>query len=126
MTGLVARLAGAAVALFLMAAPDLFAYGGPTRIAHYILGPIAVAAAIVAIWPATAALRWVNVLTGIGLMAAAVAFDDGLAAQTTSVLGGLLIGLLAFPRDDRHEPLGGGWRALWRPHWSLDSKEGTH
>ena len=113
---LAAHLVCAAGGVALMAAPDVLGYDGPARLAHLIAGPLIVAASIVAIWPATAPVRWAVVPIGLVLVVGAVGFGGGIGAQATGLVGGAFVAALTFITGDRPDTalMGGGWRALVR------------
>ena len=109
------QLLVAVCGLWLMTAPDLLGYGEPARMNDYIVGPVVVSFAVIAIAETTRALRWGNVALGMWLVVAPLflRYDRTVAIQ--SVLLGIVIAGLSVVRAPVHERLGGGWAALWNP-----------
>jgi len=114
MLSLAARSASTAAAIALMAIPDLAGYPNPSRTVHLVIGPLAAAASIVAIWPFVRDLRLANVLFGGVLIATALVTGTFTARIAGGVIGVLLI-LLALPRGEVEKRFGGGWRAVLEP-----------
>ena len=56
--------------LWLMTAPDLLGYGEPARMNDYIVGPLVVSFAVIAVAETTRSLRWGNVALGMWLVLA--------------------------------------------------------
>lgn len=110
-----ARLANAAVGIWLMAAPAVLGYGGPAATNDRIVGPLAVTFSLIAIWEATRGLRWGNLLLGLWLLAAPWLLD-GFAprAVLASLAAGALLAAFALVKGRISQRFGGGWAALWR------------
>ena len=80
---------------WLMAAPAVLGYGGTLADAHRIIGPIAAAFALMAVWGHMRPLRWTNVLFGAVVVVAPFVVGVGTVALANSVVVGLLlVGLL--------------------------------
>ena len=106
------QLLVAVCGLWLMTAPDLLGYGEPARMNDYIVGPLVVSFAVIAIAETT---RWSNVALGMWLLLAPLflRYDRTMAIQ--SVLVGIVIAGCSIVKAPVHERLGGGWVALWNP-----------
>lgn len=105
----VATLAG----LWLMAAPALFEYAdAPAADVHRTVGPLFVTFGVVALWPATRDVRWLNVPAAI---AVALAPLFGGHPSPTAAVGMLtaavVIALTPFGGSDPAKR-GAGWRAI--------------
>lgn len=98
---------------WLMAAPAVLDYGGRAADVHRILGPIAAAFALVAVWGHMRPLRWVNVLVGGLLVLAPLVVTFEAVATANSVVVGLIIVGLSFVQGEIMERYGGGWSTLW-------------
>lgn len=97
---------------WLMAAPAVLGYGGRLADAHRILGPIAAAFALIAVWGHMRSLRWANVLFGALVVVAPFVVGVGTVALANSVVVGLLLVGLSFARGEVEERYGGGWSSL--------------
>jgi hypothetical protein len=98
---------------WLMAAPAVLAYGPPAADVHRILGPIAAAFSLMAIWGHMRPLRWTNLFFGGALVVVPFVFGFPTVATANSVGIGVLIAGLAFVRGRVTEEYGGGWSSLW-------------
>lgn len=110
-----ARIANALLGIWLMAAPAVLGYGPPASTSDRIVGPIAAAMAVIALWQVTRPLRWVNLALGLWLLAAPWLLGYGVAATANSTVVGLLMASLALIRGSVDQRIGGGWSALWPP-----------
>ena len=138
MASLPERLAGAwaqiisvALGWWLMAAPAVLGYAGLAADAHRILGPIASAFALIAVWGHVRPLRWANVPLG-GLVAAVpllavtpYASPFTLAATVNRVLAGVALVALSFVRGEVYGEFGGGWSSLWTGDVVGESESGS-
>lgn len=112
---MVTQLIVALFGLWLMSAPDLLVYGGSARLNDYIVGPLVVSFAVVAMAETTRSLRWVNVALGMWLFLAPLFLRYDLTVAIHSVLLGILIAGLSVVRAPIRERVGGGWAVLWSP-----------
>lgn len=112
---MVRQLIVAFFGLWLVSAPDALAYGGSARMNDYIVGPLVVSFAVVAMAETTRSLRWVNVALGMWLFLAPLFLRYDLTVALHSVLLGILIAGLSVVRAPIHERLGGGRASLWNP-----------
>lgn len=108
------RAATAAVGIWLMAAPAALDYGEPASNVDRILGPLAAAAAIIAVWEVTRPVRWVNVVIGLILVTAPWLLRYPAPALWNSVVCGAAMMFLAGQRGSVERSVGGGWRELWK------------
>ena len=111
-----ARLIGALLGGWLMAAPDVLDYSGVAAAANndHAVGPIVVGASLIATWPVMRRLRWVELLAGAWLIAAPWVLMRWYGWQPTldSLGVGLALVALAFLGGKTNESFGGGWLAL--------------
>jgi hypothetical protein len=110
-----ARLVNAALGIWLMAAPAVLEYGEPASTSDRIVGPVAAAAAVIAMWQVTRELRWINLALGLWLIAAPWLLGYGTTATINSSVVGLLMALAALVRGGMSQRYGGGWSELWPP-----------
>ena len=97
---------------WLMAAPAVLGYGGTLADAHRIVGPIAAAFALMAVWGHMRPLRWTNVLFGAIVVVAPFVVGVGTVVIAHSVVVGLLLVGLSFVRGEVTERYGGGWSSV--------------
>jgi hypothetical protein len=97
---------------WLMAAPAVLGYGGTLADTHRIVGPIAAAFALMAVWGHMRPLRWTNVLFGAVVVVAPFLVGVGTVALANSVVVGLLLVGLSFVRGEVAGRYGGGWSSL--------------
>jgi hypothetical protein len=83
-----AQLINAMLGMWLMAASSALDYGGPARMNHYIVGPLAVSCAVIAIWEVTRPLRWGSLALGLWLLISAWMFALPWAVTLNSSLVG--------------------------------------
>ena len=108
------RAIAAVLGAWLMCAPAVLGYGDPARTHDYIVGPIVITAAIVAMAEATRPLRWVNAAAGAWLLVAPFVLGfEPVARLSALVTGALLLGC-ALVRGRVQATFGGGWAMLWR------------
>jgi hypothetical protein len=116
-----ALAASAAIGVWLLAAPELFGIDGPARISLLVVGPIAAAAAVIAMSAVVRLFVRVNIVLGAWLIVAAFLLDHDGRWYVSAVAGGLLAVLALVPRG-RAAQFGGGWTALigsnggWQDH----------
>lgn len=102
----------AAVGLWLMAAPAVLGYGGAARTNDRIVGPVAAAVAVIAVWEASRSLRWANVGAGLWLVLAPWFLDYGALPLLHSTAAGFVLMTFAVIPGRMTARLGGGWGAL--------------
>lgn len=102
-----------ALAIWLMASPQVLAFGGPAAINAAVVGPLVLAVAIVCFWEANAILRLVNVALGGWLFIAPLWLPPHTPAPVINsmLVGALTLAFSVFPLR-RHGRHGGGWAAL--------------
>ena len=81
------RIVNIALGLWLMVAPSVLDYGDPAAANDRIVGPIAAALAVIAVWEATRPLRWVNVVLGLWLVIAPFSQSDERIVGAIGVIG---------------------------------------
>jgi len=106
------QVAATALGLWLMAAPAVLGFGGLAAVNAHVVGPLVVACAWSAVWPAARPLRWGYGLLGLWLLVAPWLLSSPPAALANSMVVGALLALLAWRSAPASEGLGGGWLAL--------------
>lgn len=102
----------AGTGLWLMAAPAVLDYGGAARTNDRMVGPVAAAAAVIAVWEATRGVRWLNVAAGVWLILAPWLLDYGLLPLLHSTAAGFVLMTFAVIPGRVEARLGGGWASL--------------
>ena len=108
-----ARIAAAALGIWLMAAPAVLGYGGAAATNDRIAGPIAATVAIVGMSGVMRAMRRVNTAIGAWIALAPLVLGYGGAAAINAVAVGVLLVALSFVRGRVDDTFGGGWSSLW-------------
>jgi len=113
-----ARIINTLLGVWLMAAPAVLGSTDAIRTNEWIVGPLAVSSAIIAVAEVTRPVRWVNTALGLWLVVAPwVLGADWAAFVNSTVVGLFLIGCSLVRGRLRHR-MGGGWAALWSPNTS--------
>lgn len=107
-----AQLVAFLVGVGLTAAPEVCGYGPPARGVDHVVGPLAAAVGMTAVFGATRPLRWLNVLLGAWLVIAPWVLGYGRTEAVVGTAAGLLLAGLACVGGRPHS-LGGGWQVLW-------------
>lgn len=111
-----AQIVGIVVGVWLEFAPAVLGYteqGGGDF--HRIVGPLCASFALVAVWPATRALRWANLVLAGALLVAPLVIGHAMPALLNGLASAVALAA-ATPFGGRVQtPMGGGWRALLRP-----------
>lgn len=110
-----ARLGSIALGIWLMASPSSLGYEGRAAVNDWIIGPLAVAFAVIAIREVARPLRRVNGLLGAWLLLAPWVLVFGWSATLNSTAVGLLMIAFASVPGHRFAKVGGGWSALIGP-----------
>ena len=109
-----------AVAVAVMAAPDLLGLEGAVADAFHILGPIAAAVAAMAASSVLRGLRRLHLLLGPAIALAPFLLGAEPAAMAVGVVAGGILAALAFPGGARPGQYGGGWPAVFNPDRGSD------
>ena len=100
--------------LWLMISPALLPLEKAASDNNYIVGPLVLTFAIIALWEVNRSVRFFNMLLGIWLVVSpfVVGFQSSLAIWAT-VLSGALIAGFSFVKGSIKRNYGGGWRSLF-------------
>ncbi len=109
-----ARIVGAALGVWLLAAPYLLDYDGAARISHLVVGPIAASVSVIAMSDVMRELRWVNFALGAWLVLSVLFIEHSDAALFAGVATGMALTAVSIVRGPVNQRLGGGWRAVVR------------
>ncbi|HET6381558.1 MAG TPA: hypothetical protein VFH63_11090 [candidate division Zixibacteria bacterium] len=106
------QLLAFAIAVAVMASPDVLDLGDPVADAFHVLAPIDAAVAAMAASPVLRNLRRVHLVLGPMIALAGLLLGGGPPAAAVGLLGGTPLALLALPGAPRPGRYGGGWKAL--------------
>ena len=110
-----AHLIAAMLGVWLMAAPDVLAYGLRAAASNndHIVGPLIVTIGLVAATEATRNVRWANIPLGAWLLLApwVLGYDNNQALLNDMGVGVAVL-LLSLVEGKRKHRFGGGWRSL--------------
>ena len=110
---MIARIAEAALGIWLIFAPAVLGYGPPAAHSDRIFGPLIAAVAIIALWEIARSLRHLNLLFGLWLIAAPLVLGFGGVAAIDSIVVGLAVAALSRAEGRIESSFGGGWSSLW-------------
>jgi hypothetical protein len=108
-----ARVVNICLGIWLMSAPAVLGYAGRAADNDHISGPLAAAAAVIALWEVTRSLRWMNGLVAAWLILAPWVLQyDSTKAVVNSVAVGVLMFCCAMVKGEVKGRYGGGWSSL--------------
>ena len=109
-----AQIINIVIGLFLMVAPSLWSLDKADSDHFYIIGPLIITNAIIALWEFNRGMRWFNVLIGAWLLVSPfVLGSKGNVASLAIVTAILLIIFSLFKGSEKHR-YGGGWSSLFQ------------
>lgn len=121
---MIPRIGTILLGLWLIVAPGVFGLLDPARSNDYIVGPLIVSFATVALWEATRGLRWVNFLLGVWLLLAPFVLGYPFPIPVANdILVGLAVLVLATRGGKITQRFGGGWSAIFRKEEALSGNE---
>jgi hypothetical protein len=109
----ISQLGSVLVGLWLMTAPSVLGHAGSAAAKNdWIIGPLVVTTATMALWQVLRAVRWVNLAFGAWMVVAAFVLGYRGPSLIGAVIAGLALVVLAVPRGRISHRFGGGWRRL--------------
>lgn len=117
-----ARVLSVLAGIWLMAAPAVLGHDGAPAVNDRIVGPLAVASAIIAMSEVTRAVRWAAIPLGLWMLIAIPVLGYREWGAASAAAAGIIFAVLALVRGTVHERFGGGWRSLWRSDASADAE----
>lgn len=107
-----ARIINIILGLLLMLTPAVWSLDKTASHNHYIVGPLVITFAIIALWEVNRNARWFNIVAGAWLIASPLIL--GLKGQiaTMDVFAGILIIVFSLFKGSITQRYGGGWRSL--------------
>jgi short-subunit dehydrogenase len=102
------------IGIWIMIAPGLFQFEPAASTNHFIVGPLVVTAAVVAIWDVNRAVRFLNVIMGIWLALSPLLLSY-MTPQATwiSIISGILLITVSLIKGKIKHSYGGGWKVLF-------------
>ena len=100
--------------LWLMISPALLQFEKAAFNNNYIVGPLVLTCAVMALWEVNRSARYLNMAAGGWLVASPFILNfQSTNAIWTTVLSGVLIAVLSFIKESIKGKYGGGWRSLF-------------
>lgn len=107
-------LLSALIGFWLMATPDIFGHSGGAATSDHLVGPLVAVTAVCAMAEIVRSLRFLNLLTGLWLLATCWWLPGGVTGAVVSdLVAGVLLIALSLPRGPVHQRYG-GWVRLTR------------
>jgi hypothetical protein len=101
--------------LWLMLSPYLLQFEKAASDNNYIVGPLVLTCAIIALWEVNRSARYINLVAGAWLVISPLILDFQTSeAILSTVISGLLIAALSFFKGSIKGNYGGGWRSLFQ------------
>ncbi len=114
--------------IWIMITPALFAFEKAEADYNYIIGPLAITCAIVALWELNRSARFFTLLSGIALIASPLFFQST-EAIWNNVVAGVVMVLLSLVKGKIKGHYGGGWKSLFQhepEHWREANIDSEH
>lgn len=100
--------------LWLMASPALLQFNKAASDNNYIVGPLVLTCAIVALWEVNRSARYLNMAAGVWLAVSPLILNiQPTDAIWSTILSGVLIAAFSFVKGSIKGQYGGGWRSLF-------------
>lgn len=101
------------IGLWIMIAPEYFQFGRPEANNHFIVGPLVVTAAVIAIWEVNRSARYFNLCAGIWLAVSPLLLSyETQEAIWNSIIAGILLLIFSLIKGKITRRYGGGWETL--------------
>jgi len=108
-----AAIVNTVLGIWVMISPHILGYEKPLANNNYIVGPLEITFAIMAIWEVNRSARYFNVVAGVWLaLSPFIINTDLFAAHLNNAVTGLLIAGLSLIRGEIKGRYAGGWRSL--------------
>lgn len=98
--------------LFLMFAPSAWSFDKAASDHHYIIGPLIITTAIIALWEINRGLRWMNVVIGAWMLVSPLVLKSNETVATIDVVCAILLILFSLFKGTVKHRYGGGWSSL--------------
>lgn len=115
-----AQIINIVIGLFLMFAPSLWSFDKAASDHYYIVGPLIITNAIIALWEFNRGMRWANVLIGAWLIVSPFALGSKGSEATIAITSAILLILFSLFKGSVQHRYGGGWSSLFQKnpvHW---------
>jgi hypothetical protein len=115
-----AQIINIVIGLFLMFAPSLWSFDKAASDHLFIVGPLVITNAIIALWEFNRGMRWANVLIGVWLIASPFVLGSQGTEATVAITSAILLILFSLFKGAVKHRYGGGWSSLFQKnpvHW---------
>lgn len=112
--------------LAVMLLPGLLGFNQAASNNNYIVGPLVITFALVAITDVGRNARLFNIPAGFWLMAGPLIQGFSNTVRLTDMLLGILIIIFSLYKGNVTQRFGGGWRSLWQKepeHWKVAQRQ---
>ncbi|HEV7329637.1 MAG TPA: hypothetical protein VGN63_01245 [Flavisolibacter sp.] len=109
-----AQIINIVIGLFLMFAPSIWSFDKATSDHHYIVGPLIITNAIIALWEFNRGIRWLNVLIGAWLLVSPFVLGNKGIVATIDIASAILLILFSLFKGSVQHRYGGGWSSLFQ------------
>jgi hypothetical protein len=102
------------VGVWLMICPYLFQFQKTAADNCYIVGPVVITSAIIALWEINRSARYVNIMAGGWMVVSPLILDFQSSSEIwITIISGFFIAALSFVKGKIKGNYGGGWRSLF-------------
>lgn len=109
-----AQIFNIVIGLFLMFAPSIFSFGKADSDHFYIVGPLIITNAIIALWEFNRGIRWLNVLIGAWLLVSPFILQSKGSVASIAIVSAILLVLFSIFKGSVKRRYGGGWSSLFQ------------
>jgi short-subunit dehydrogenase len=115
-----AAIVSTLVGLWIMIAPEWFSFNKTEANNHFIVGPLVVTAAVIAIWEVNRSFRFFNLTAGVWMTISPLLLrHETKEAIYSSIVSGTLLILFSLIRGSITHKFGGGWEILFKDDQSF-------
>lgn len=109
-----AQIINIIIGLGLMLAPSLLSFDKADSDHFYIVGPLVVTNAIIALWEFNRGMRWFNGLIGAWLLVSPFVLQSKGSVASIAVVSAILLILFSLFKGSTKHQYGGGWSSLFQ------------
>lgn len=103
------------IGLWLMVAAEVLQLSNKAAINAYVIGPIIISMAVIALWESMRSVRYLNILCGAWLLIAPWLLSYNLTRDyVNDIVAGSAIIMLSLVKGNITHKFGGGWRSLFQ------------
>src|SRR5688572_13464580 len=110
-----AAIVSVVIGLWIMVAPEQFSFESVEATNYYIMGPLVVTTAVIAIWEVNRSFRYFNLIAGAWMVLSPLLLSyETTEAIAGGIVSGLLLMVLSFFKGKIKNQYGGGWERLFK------------